>query len=130
MLNTYRPIATVIPEGINARLADGTLCDDLGYWTAVDRTLYAIATLPATTTEQVAAILNTNPEGRELSTQGVAFIPTGCENTLRDALRDAGWEVVWSAAAYHYIVRHPITCDAIEFCEGDVYDHAAANARA
>ena len=57
MLNTYRQIATVVPEGIDVRLAEGTLCDELDFWHTVDRTLYAIANLPATTTEQVLAIL-------------------------------------------------------------------------
>lgn len=124
MLNTYGPIATAIPEGIRARLDDGTLCDELGYWTAVDRTLHAIAALPAQTTADVAAILNANPEGVALRSQGIAFFPgSGGENSLRDALRTAGWQVVWSAAAYHYIVRHPITGDAIEYVEGDVLDH-------
>jgi hypothetical protein len=53
---------------------------------------------------------------------GDAFFPDGADDTLADALRDAGWNFKYFGAPYVYKARHPLTSATLHYIEGDLYD--------
>ncbi|MFB7890358.1 hypothetical protein ACFCZ3_20130 [Cellulosimicrobium cellulans] len=98
------------------------------FWECVDAQLAAVRT--ATTFDEVKAALDTNaPRGKDdpngdydkTGQPDRAFFPgSGGEATLRDALRAAGWRVLWAEASYHYVAHHPASGDWLHYIEGDV----------
>lgn len=52
---------------------------------------------------------------------GDAFFPgSGGDRQLNEALRHAGWEIVWAKAPYYYVARDP-SGQLLTYIEGDVY---------
>lgn len=49
------------------------------------------------------------------------FGGSGGDDSVLDALYDAGWRAVWIEADYHYAMRSRATGDVITYCEGDIY---------
>lgn len=48
------------------------------------------------------------------------FAGGGGDDTVREALRTAGWSTIWSAASYWYAMRAPDGSE-ITYVEGDIY---------
>ena len=51
-----------------------------------------------------------------------AFFPGGADDTLGDAVEDAGWTVAWEEGDYLWNAHHPHTGSLIRYVEGDVYE--------
>ena len=85
------------------------------FWDNVDRALDEIES--ATNVEAVITTLN----GRFSPSSGDAFFPgSGGDRQLLDALRIAGWTVVWAEAPYFYVARDAAGA-LLTYIEGDVY---------
>lgn len=93
------------------------------YWVHYDRTLARIRQDKPSKFDELKAILDTF----ERPSSGDAFFPGGADDTLADALDDAGWAVEFIEADYHYLARHPLTGARLEHIEGDLYDRTAPN---
>jgi len=89
------------------------------YWAAYDATLTRIRTERPDTFAGLKAILDTF----EPPSSGDAFFPGGADDTLGDALHDAGWLIRWREGDYLWDAIHPTTRARIEHVEGDIYDH-------
>lgn len=97
------------------------------FWTAVRQQVTELRT--AETADDVLRILgpDRNPyrlenpswDGMDSRAEGF-FAGSGGDDSVWDALDDAGWEQIWGAAAYFYVMRAP-NGDVITYCEGDVY---------
>jgi len=94
------------------------------FWQLVKDGLAAIEATKPTTFDGVRDILNAHADGyhhQPSTNPDAAFFPGGGgEDTLRDALRAAGWRVLWSEASYHYVAHHPVSGDWLHYVEGDV----------
>ena len=87
------------------------------YWRLYDRTLARIRDDKPDTFEALKAILDRfHPPS-----SGEAFFPGGADDTLGDALRDAGWHVDWEEGDYLWTAHHPMTGASIRHVEGDIY---------
>ena len=85
------------------------------FWDSVNRALDEIES--ATTAEAVIIALN----GRFSPSSGDAFFPgSGGDRQLLDALRIAGWTVVWAEAPYFYVAGDASGA-LLTYIEGDVY---------
>lgn len=93
-----------------------------GYWSAYDATLARVRKEQPDTFAKLKAILDT----LEPPSSGDAFFPGGADDTLADALADAGWELRFVEGSYVYIARHPRTGAKLEHVEGDLYDRTKA----
>jgi len=89
------------------------------YWDGIEAGLVRIGSEKPDTFDEVKAILDTLPGG-EVSSGDAFFGGSGGDYSLRDALRDACWRVVWSEASYYWCMRSPVG-DLLEYVEGDVY---------
>lgn len=97
------------------------------FWAAVRRQLDQART--ATTAEQVLTIFalenspyrlaDPNWNGMDGGAQGF-FAGSGGEDTLDEALDDAGWTWLWSQAPYWWAMTAP-DGSVITYCEGDIY---------
>lgn len=87
-------------------------------WAAYDRTLSRIRDERPETFADLKAIL----DEFQPPSAGDAFFPGGADDTLGDAMEDAGWYVTWREGDYLWDARHPLTRARIEHVEGDVYD--------
>jgi hypothetical protein len=97
------------------------------FWTAIKQQLTELRT--AATATDVTRILAlercpyrlTEPawDGMDGAAQGF-FGGSGGDDTVDDALDDAGWTYVWSRAAYWWAMKAP-DGTVITYCEGDVY---------
>lgn len=85
------------------------------YWRTYEQCLDEVAAA-ARTVDDLIGILNVH----YAPSAGDAFFPGGADRTLLDALRQAGWRVVWMEAHYYYAARQPEGADGITFIEGDV----------
>lgn len=92
------------------------------YWTRYDATLDRIRTEKPCSFAALKAIL----DDFEPPSSGDAFFPGGADETLWGALVDAGWEVYWAKADYHFKARvfdpQAKTWTKISHVEGDVYN--------
>lgn len=88
------------------------------YWAMYDRTLARVRDEKPDTFQRLKAIL----VAFHPPSSGDAFFPGGADDTLGDALEDAGWRVLWREGDYFWDARHPATGTRIEHVEGDVYD--------
>jgi hypothetical protein len=95
------------------------------YWALYDATLGRIRQEKPTTFDQLKSIL----DSFEPPSSAQAFFPDGADDTLMSAVQDAGWEVIWADAYYHYRARCQATGAAFEYVEGDLYDESAKAAR-
>lgn len=88
------------------------------YWKAYAMTLARIRDERPTTLAELKAILDefSIPQG------GAAFFPNGADDTLSDALYDAGWAIEFIESDYLWNARSPRpVSETIHFVEGDVY---------
>lgn len=90
------------------------------FWTTVREQLAELTA--ATSATKVAEILcaERNPYGHETITAQGFFAGGGGDDTVRDALRQAGWRTVWAEASYYYAMRAP-DGSVITYIEGDIY---------
>jgi hypothetical protein len=71
----------------------------------------------AATADDVIRILG----GAEGASAGDAFFGgSGGDDSMMEALGEAGWVTTWAEASYYYVMRAP-NGDVITYCEGDVY---------
>jgi hypothetical protein len=85
------------------------------FWDDVDRALDEVES--ASTVAAVIDILNS----RFSPSSGDAFFPgSGGDRQLFDALRIAGWKLVWAEADYFYVARD-LHGNLLTYIEGDVY---------
>lgn len=87
-------------------------------WAAYDRTLARIRTEKPDNFADLKAIL----DEFQPPSAGDAFFPGGADDTLGEAMEDAGWLVRWREGDYLWDAIHPLTRARIEHVEGDVYD--------
>lgn len=91
------------------------------FWAHIREQLAELRT--ARTSDDVIRILapERNPYGNTEMIAGDGFFAgSGGDETVSDALGDAGWVTVWANAAYWYAMRAP-DGSVITYCEGDVY---------
>jgi hypothetical protein len=85
------------------------------FWDAIDAQLAELAS--AGGADDVIRILG----GAEQASSGDAFFAgSGGDGSVREALAQAGWVVVWSEASYYYVMQSP-NGDLITYVEGDIY---------
>lgn len=99
---------------------------DSTYWGGIKDGLAQIGTEKPQTFDEVKAILDFMPgsapmDGEDSMVDGEAFFGgSGGDDTLSDALKQAGWRYVWSEAAYWWAMRSPAG-EILTYVEGDVY---------
>lgn len=57
---------------------------------------------------------------RTFDADSAFFAGSGGEESLQEALYDAGWGLVTAKASYYYAMRHPTTGETLTYLEGDV----------
>ncbi|SDK71889.1 hypothetical protein SAMN05216282_11154 [Cryobacterium psychrotolerans] len=90
----------------------------LGYWQAYAATLTRIRTEKPDTFVALKAILDTF----EPPSSGDAFFGDGADDTLADALHDAGWRIEFGEATYLYYAHHDTTGARLTYVEGDLFE--------
>ena len=90
------------------------------FWAAIDAQLEELRT--AATADDVLRILSQdrNPYGRDSSSADGFFAGSGGDGTVLASLMDAGWELLWFQASYHWAARAR-NGDRITYIEGDIY---------
>ena len=87
------------------------------YWRRYDETLALIrAERPAT-----FAALKLILDRFEPPSSGDAFFPGGADDTLADAIMDAGWSLAFEEGDYLWTATHPYSGAVIHHVEGDLY---------
>ncbi|QEE61598.1 hypothetical protein FVA74_08420 [Salinibacterium sp. dk2585] len=87
------------------------------YWKRYDQTLALIRAEKPTTFAGVKLIL----DRFEPPSSGDAFFPGGADDTLADAMNDAGWSVKLEEGDYLWTAVHPYSGAVVQHVEGDVY---------
>lgn len=88
-----------------------------GYWRKYDETLARIRSERPDSFAGLKLIL----DEFEPPSSGDAFFPDGADDTLADALSDAGWRIAYSDGTYVYRAFNPTTSDVATYVEGDLY---------
>lgn len=90
------------------------------FWTTIREQLDELT--KAKSADDVLRVLieERNPYGPGTSSAPGFFAGSGGDDTVMEALREAGWEIVWSEAAYHYCMRAG-DGSTITYVEGDIY---------
>jgi hypothetical protein len=98
------------------------------FWTAIGQQLTELRT--AATADDVLRILShdRNPyrledpnwDGADGGAKGF-FGGSGGNESVADALEEAGWTYLWSRANYWWAMRSPDGESVITYCEGDIY---------
>jgi len=97
-----------------------------GYWRAYDATLNMIRAERPSTFAGVKLILDRFSE----PSAGDAFFPGGADDTLADALMDAGWSLDFEESDYLYTAVHPASGAVLRYVEGDLYCYVEGDVRA
>jgi hypothetical protein len=84
-----------------------------GFWDDIARQLGELTS--ARTADDVLRIL----PGGESSAEGF-FAGSGGDDTVMEALQEAGWSVTWATASYYWVMRAP-NGDKITYVEGDIF---------
>lgn len=87
------------------------------YWRRYDQTLARVRAERPRTFAGLKLIL----DAFEPKSSGDAFFPGGADDTLADALMNAGWSVDFEEGDYLYTVVHPESGAVIQHVEGDIY---------
>jgi len=87
------------------------------YWNKYDSTLSRIRAEKPTTFAALKEIL----DSFEPPSSGDAFFPGGADDSLADALHDAGWHVNFQEGDYLWLGTSPAG-HRITYVEGDVYE--------
>lgn len=82
-----------------------------------DQTLARVRAERPTTFAGVKLVLDTF----SAKSSGDAFFPGGADDTLGDALSDAGWSVKWEEGDYLWTAVHRESGAVVQHVEGDVY---------
>lgn len=85
------------------------------FWAGVDACIDKIAT--ARTVDEVITILN---HYFPPSSGDAFFGGSGGDRQVIDALRAAGWTIVWAEAVYYFVAKDHAG-DLLTYIEGDVY---------
>jgi hypothetical protein len=94
------------------------------FWAGISRQLAALRT--ARTADDVLRVLSREQakealRGDDWKCAGDGFFAgSGGDDTVMDALAEAGWTVIWAQADYYWVARAP-NGDLITYCEGDIY---------
>lgn len=88
------------------------------YWAQYDAILARVRAEKPDTFAALKAIL----DAFSPPSSGDAFFPGGADDTLGDALNDAGWAVEWEEGDYLWNARHPLTGSTLRHVEGDLYE--------
>lgn len=91
------------------------------FWDAVNAQLMELR--KARSADDVLRILSRErvPDGHSKLVAGDGFFAgSGGDDTVEDALTDAGWTLVWSEASYYYAMKGP-DGSVITYVEGDIY---------
>ena len=88
------------------------------YWSLYDVTLARIRAEKPDTFAALKGIL----DGFENPSSGDAFFPDGADDTLADALDNAGWRVEFREASYVYYAKHSTTGARLSYFEGDLFE--------
>lgn len=88
------------------------------YWAQYEATLARVRAEKPDTFAALKAIL----DAFSPPSSGDAFFPGGADDTLGDALHDAGWAVEWEEGDYLWRARHPLTGSALRHVEGDLFE--------
>ncbi|WP_243224572.1 hypothetical protein [Microbacterium sp. CIAB417] len=86
------------------------------YWAAYHSTLKKIADEKPQTFDSLKGLLDAFHE----PSAGDAFFPGGADETLGDALYEAGWRIDWREGDYLWVATSR-TGETITYIEGDVY---------
>ena len=57
---------------------------------------------------------------RDFAPHQAFFAGSGGDDTVLEALDQAGWQLDGYRAAYHYTMVHPLSSDRLEYIEGDL----------
>jgi hypothetical protein len=87
------------------------------YWGAYEATLARIRSEKPDTFAALKAVL----DSFEPPSSGDAFFPDGADDTLAEALEDAGWHIHFAEATYVYYAQHSTTNARLTYVEGDIY---------
>ena len=86
-----------------------------GFWAQIEAQLAELK--QAATADDVIRILG----GAEGASAGDAFFAgSGGDDSVEDALSEAGWTHVWRKAHYYWAMQAP-NGDGITYVEGDIY---------
>lgn len=95
----------------------------MDFWNSIDKALGQIRETKPETFDGVRDILHAHGDPDSVSTKrddAAFFGGSGGDDTLRSALREAGWGTAWSEASYYYVMVHPNTGELLTYTEGDV----------
>ncbi len=87
-----------------------------GYWDAYHRTLARIVDEKPQSMDKLKAIL----DSFQPPSSGEAFFPGGADETLGEALDDAGWHIDWREGDYVWVGTSR-TGEVVTYVEGDLY---------
>jgi hypothetical protein len=100
----------------NTENVSGLKVNNTTYWAKYAETLARVRTEKPHDLEGLKKILN----AFEAPSSGAAFFPNAADDTLADALEDAGWRVQYIESDYVWSAKSP-TGAYIHYLEGDVY---------
>lgn len=95
----------------------------MDFWNSINKALDAIREDKPATFNDVRDILHTYGDPDHVGRFGddaAFFGGSGGDRTLLEALRKAGWHVVWSESSYYYAVFHQDSNELLSYIEGDV----------
>ena len=92
----------------------------MDFWTAIKQQITELKT--AENADDVLRILSNDriPFGGGESSGDGFFAGSGGDDTVIDALDDAGWRLAWWEAGYHFAMTAP-DGSGITYVEGDIY---------
>lgn len=93
------------------------------YWNGYAATLARVRSEKPRTFAALKAIIDAfHPVMGDIPFCGDTFFPSGGEDTLAAALRDAGWRRQFLEGSYWYVATHPGTGAVCTYIEGDLYE--------
>lgn len=93
------------------------------YWNGYAATLTRVRNEKPSTFAALRAIIDAfHPVMGGTLFSGDTFFPSGGEDTLAAALRDAGWRRRFIEGSYYYLAQHATTGATLTYIEGDLYE--------
>ena len=93
------------------------------YWKGYAETLDRVRNEKPTTFAALKAIIDSfHPVMGDILFSGDTFFPSGGEDTLAQALREAGWRRRFLEGSYYYLAVHPESGAVCTYIEGDLYE--------
>lgn len=102
------------------------------YWAGYEATLGRIRSEKPRTFAELKTIIETlfHPVMGDIPYSGDTFFPSGGDDTIADALSDAGWRLRYREGDYWYDAQHPETGEVVTYQEGDLYKRDTRPAQA